>query len=64
MQLVGGIAAAGLVKGLLPYHPALAFSVSLTTGMTAVQGMFLEMFLTALLIFTILMLAAEVGGYF
>ncbi len=63
-QLVGGIAAAGLVKGLLPYHPELQFKVSLTAGMTVTQGMFLEMFLTSLLIFTILMLAAEVGGYF
>jgi len=53
-----------VAKGLLPYHPELAFRVSLTAGMTVTQGMFLEMFLTSLLIFTILMLAAEVGGYF
>lgn len=59
-QLIGSIAAAGVVKGLLPGHPELLFKVTLTQGMTVAQGLFLEMFLTAELVFTICMLAAEV----
>lgn len=55
-QLVGGIAAAALVDALFPG----SLSVSTTlTDTSIVRGLFIEMFLTAELVFTIFMLAAE-----
>jgi len=57
-QILGAIAAAGLVRGLIP-GDGVKFGVSLRPGTTIVQGLFLEMFLTCELVFTILMLAAE-----
>jgi len=56
-QMLGAMAAAGVVKGLLP--GPLAVGTSLSGGTTTAQGLFLEMFLTAQLVFTILMLAVE-----
>lgn len=56
-QIIGGIAAAAVVKGLTP--GPLSVSTSLSPGTTVVQGLFIEMFLTAQLVFTIFMLAAE-----
>lgn len=56
-QILGGIAAAGVVKAITP--GPLAVSTSLGDGTTVVQGLFIEMFLTAQLVFTIFMLAAE-----
>jgi aquaporin related protein len=56
-QLLGGIAAAGAVSGLFP--GPLAVQTSLGGGTSVVQGLFIEMFLTAQLVFTIFMLAAE-----
>ena len=56
-QLVGGIAAAGTAKGLTIGE----FGVinALSTGVSTGQGLGIELFTTALLVFTVLMLAAE-----
>lgn len=56
-QILGGITAAAIVDALSP--GTLNVTVSLTAGMSRTQGVFLEMFLTAELVFTIIMLAAE-----
>lgn len=56
-QIVGGIVAAALVSCMLP--GPLAIITTLTPGTSIAQGVFIEMFLTALLVFVILMLAAE-----
>lgn len=56
-QLLGGIAAAGVVGGLFPGE--MNVNTSLGGGTSAVQGCFIEMFLTAELVFVILMVAAE-----
>jgi len=51
------MAASGVVLALYP--GAMNVSTTLGGGTSIVQGLFIEMFLTALLVFTILMLAAE-----
>lgn len=56
-QILGGITAAAIVDALSP--GALNVTVSLADGMSRTQGLFLEMFLTSELVFTIIMLAAE-----
>lgn len=56
-QILGGVAAAGIVSVLLP--GPLNVRTSLGGGTTVVQGLFIEMFLTAQLVFTIFMLATE-----
>ena len=56
-QLLGGIVAAALVRCMFP--GPLIVSTTLSNGTTPAQGVFIEMFLTSLLVFTILMLAAE-----
>ena len=56
-QFAAGIAAAGLVSGLLP--GTVNARTTLAPGMSIVQGFFLEFVLTCQLIFTVLMLAAE-----
>ncbi|KAK5946916.1 Aquaporin-1 [Knufia obscura] len=56
-QILGGIAAAAVVDGLFP--GPLAVRTSLSGGTTVTQGLFIEMFLTAMLVFTIFMLATE-----
>jgi aquaporin related protein len=56
-QLVAGIAAAAVVDGLIP-GPLLVRN-SLGDGVSVVQGLFLEMFLTANLVFVVYMLAVE-----
>ncbi|KAK8003194.1 hypothetical protein PG989_002913 [Apiospora arundinis] len=56
-QIAGGIAASAVIYGLLP--GPLNIRTSLGGGTTVVQGMFIEMFLTAELVFAIFMLAAE-----
>lgn len=56
-QLLGGIVAAALVKCMFP--GPLVVDTKLSNGTTAAQGVFIEMFLTSLLVFTVLMLAAE-----
>lgn len=57
MQFVGGIAAAGIISALLP--GSLQAESSLGSGTTIAQGFFLEAFLTAQLVMTIIMLAVE-----
>jgi aquaporin related protein len=56
-QVLGGIAAAALISCMLP--GPLAAETTLGGGTSVAQGVFLEMFLTAELVFTIIMLAAE-----
>lgn len=56
-QLLGGIAAAGIVAVLFP--GPLVVKTTLRPGTSITQGLFIEMFLTAQLVFTIFMLAAE-----
>jgi aquaporin rerated protein, other eukaryote len=56
-QMLGGIVAAALVRCMFP--GPLAVNTNLGNGTTPAQGVFIEMFLTSLLVFTILMLAAE-----
>lgn len=57
-QLVGSIAASGLVVGLLPGNGIQA-RTSLGDGMSVARGFFLELFLTAQLVLAIFMLAVE-----
>ncbi|KAF2716215.1 aquaporin [Polychaeton citri CBS 116435] len=57
VQILGGITAAALVSCMFP--GPLTVRTSLGGGTTVVQGLFIEMFLTAELVFTIFMLAAE-----
>lgn len=56
-QILGGITAAAICSALFPGD--LTVRTSLGGGTTVVQGVFIEMFLTAELVFTIFMLAAE-----
>lgn len=56
-QLLGGIAAAGVVSALFP--GPLSVKTSLSPETSIVRGLFIEMFLTAQLVFCIFMLAAE-----
>jgi len=56
-QFISGMCAAGIVAALFP--GPLNVNTTLTGGTTIAQGLFIEMFLTAELVFVILMLAAE-----
>lgn len=56
-QIVAGIAAAGLTDGLIPGPLLVANKLGL--GVSIVQGLFLEMFLTAELVFVVYFLAVE-----
>ncbi len=56
-QILGGMVAAGLVSCMFP--GTLVVSTTLVNGTSIAQGLFIEMFLTAELVFTVLMLAAE-----
>lgn len=56
-QILGGMTAAALVACMFPGD--LNVRTTLSGGTTVVQGLFIEMFLTAQLVFTIFMLAAE-----
>jgi len=56
-QILASIAAAGTVKGL--FGGSLNVNTTLSAGTSAKQGLFIEMFLTAQLVFVIFMLAAE-----
>ncbi|KAL2138322.1 hypothetical protein VTI28DRAFT_6982 [Corynascus sepedonium] len=56
-QFLGGIAAAAVVSALFPGPMAVA--TTLGGGASISQGLFIEMFLTAQLVFVIIMLAAE-----
>ncbi|KAH9474404.1 Aquaporin-1 [Psilocybe cubensis] len=56
-QLVGGIAAAAIVRSLT--SAPLGVNTSLTPQINSAQGVFIEMFITAALVIAVLMLAAE-----
>ena len=56
-QMLGAIASAAVIRALYP--GPLNVRTSLGGGTSIVQGLFIEMFLTAQLVFTIFMLAAE-----
>ena len=56
-QIIGGMAAAAVVSALYP--GPLNVRTTLGAGTSKAQGLFIEMFLTAMLVFTIFMLAAE-----
>ena len=56
-QLLGGIAAAGVVAALFP--GPMNVDTTLGGGTSVAQGLFIEMFLTAELVFVVIMLAAE-----
>ncbi len=56
-QLLGGIAAAGVVSALFP--GPMVVNTTLGGGTSISQGLFIEVFLTAELVFVILMLAVE-----
>lgn len=56
-QILAGMAAAGVVSAILP--GPLSVSTTLGNGVSVTRGVFLEMFLTSLLVFTVFMLAAE-----
>lgn len=55
--MLGALAVSGVIKALYP--GPLAVTTSLSGGTNMAQGVFIEMFLTAGLVFTIFMLAAE-----
>lgn len=57
VQFLGGIIAAALIDALTP--GPLLVSTTLAPGMSPVRGLFLEMFLTTMLLLSILFLAAE-----
>lgn len=56
-QIVGGIAAAAVAKGIT--IGTFATANALTAQMNVGQGLAVELFTTALLVFTVLMCAAE-----
>ncbi|OAX83267.1 hypothetical protein ACJ72_02378 [Emergomyces africanus] len=56
-QLLGGIAAAGVASAIFPIP--LTVGTRLGRGTSIAQGLFIEMFLTAMLAIAIIMLAAE-----
>jgi aquaporin related protein len=56
-QVLGAIAASAVVLAIFP--GPLNVRTELSGGTTVLQGFFIEMFLTAQLVFTIFMLAAE-----
>jgi len=56
-QILGAIASAGVVQALFP--GPLGVKTTLNDDTSVVRGLFIEMFLTAELVFTIFMLAAE-----
>ncbi|KAH7041349.1 aquaporin-like protein, partial [Microdochium trichocladiopsis] len=62
-QVLGGIAAAAVVQGLTPgklnVNTKLLATANDVVGMDLARGLFMEMFMTAQLVFTVFMLAAE-----
>jgi len=62
-QLAGAMSASIIIKLILPGNEVI-FTVSLGIGITVVQGLFIEMFLTFELVLTILMIVAEVSPPF
>lgn len=58
-QLVGGIAAAGVVAGLVPGEGMPGVDTALGGGASVAQGFFIEVLLTAELVFVVLMVGVE-----
>ncbi|EST09849.1 Major intrinsic protein [Kalmanozyma brasiliensis GHG001] len=58
-QILGGIAAAGLVLGLTPTNSVSSVTTTLQPGINITQGFLIEMLLTSILVFSVLMLAVE-----
>ncbi|KAH7392948.1 aquaporin-like protein [Pyrenochaeta sp. MPI-SDFR-AT-0127] len=58
MQLLAAICAGGLVEAMFPGDVGVV-NTTLSPGMSIAQGVFIEMFMTAELVFVVLMLAAE-----
>ncbi|WWC73792.1 uncharacterized protein I206_107764 [Kwoniella pini CBS 10737] len=56
-QMIGAIVASAILDGLTP--GALVVNVGLSNGTNKAQGLFIEMFTTATLVLSVLMLAAE-----
>ena len=56
-QILGSMASSGVVQALFP--GPMNVSTTLGGGTSIARGVFIEMFLTAMLVFTIFMLAAE-----
>lgn len=59
VQILGGVTAAALVACMFPHPGDLNVRTNLGGGTTVVQGLFIEMILTAQLVFTIFVLAAQ-----
>jgi aquaporin related protein len=57
-QLLAAMCAAALVQAMVPGDIG-ATQTSLVSGTSVAQGLFIEMFMTAELVFVVLMLAAE-----
>ena len=55
--MLGGIIAAALISCMFPGD--LPVATTLSHGTSTAQGLFIEMFLTAMLVIAVLMLAAE-----
>jgi aquaporin related protein len=58
-QILGGIAGAGLVLGLTPSNSVQQVTTTLQPGINVAQGFLIEMLLTSILVFTVLMMAVE-----
>ena len=61
-QMLGGIVAAGIVRGLTPGD--LGVNCRLSDGMSRSRGLFVEMFGTMFLTLSVLMLAAGAYPYY
>jgi aquaporin related protein len=57
-QLIAAMCAAGVAQAIVPGDIG-ATQTSLSQGTSSAQGVFIEMFMTAELVFVVLMLAAE-----
>jgi len=58
-QIAGGVAGSGLLAVLTPTHAVSEVVTTLQSGVNKGQGLMIEAFLTAMLVFCVLMLAAE-----
>lgn len=58
-QILGGIAGAALVLGLTPTNSVNQVATTLQPGINITQGFLIEMLLTSILVFSVLMLAVE-----
>lgn len=58
-QILGGIAGAALILGLTPTNSVQQVTTTLQPGISIAQGFLIEMLLTSILVFSVLMLAVE-----